>query len=208
MAQRALDILVSGVCILFLAVPFVVIALLIKLDSRGPAFFLQERIGKDGKPFKIWKFRTMVDGAINIGLGVTTTANDDRITRVGRVLRALSLDELPQIVNVFKGDMALVGPRPTLRYQVEQYTKEQRHRLDVKPGITSWAVVNGRNNLTWEERIKLDLWYVRHKSLLLDLKVLLKTPWVVLVTREGVYNEAGPNDDFSSARNRPAEKKV
>ena len=197
--KRFPDIAVSLVWMLLFAVPFALICLLIKIESPGPVFFCQERIGKDGRPFKIWKFRTMVDGAVNLGLGYTTGPEDQRITRVGHVLRLLSLDEVPQLINVLLGDMSLVGPRPTLGYQVEQYDAEQRRRLDVKPGVTSLAAVNGRNALSWEERIEMDVWYVRHWSLWLDLKILAKTPWVALVTRKGIYGTNGINDDFSNS---------
>lgn len=145
----------------------------------------------------MWKFRTMVAGARSIGLGVTVAADDDRITRVGRLLRNTSLDELPQLLNVLRGEMSLVGPRPTLSYQVEQYDETQRRRLDAKPGITSLAVVSGRNALPWAERIVLDVWYVDHWSLWLDLKILLRTLWCVVVTREGLYGEDGVNDTFA-----------
>lgn len=196
--KRILDVAVSLVGMFLMAVPLALICLLIKIESPGPVFFRQERIGKGGKPFNIWKFRTMVDGAVNMGLGYTTGPGDQRITRVGHVLRQLSLDEVPQLINVLLGDMCLVGPRPTLGYQVEQYDAEQRHRLDMRPGVTSWAAVNGRNALSWEERIVLDVWYVRHWSLWLDLKILAKTPWVALVTRKGIYGTNGINDDFSN----------
>ena len=196
MARRAIDVTASGVSLLLLAVPFLAIALLIKLSSPGPVFFRQERVGKDGQLFNIWKFRTMVDGAVNMGLGLNTSADDARITRVGRFLRALSLDELPQLINVFRGEMSLIGPRPTFLYQVEQYDEEQLHRLDIRPGITSWASVCGRNRLSWEERIKMDVWYVRNRSLWLDLKILARTAWVAFVTREGIYGAGGANDDF------------
>jgi|GEM_PF-665444 len=194
--KRFLDIVVSVVGLALLALPFALIALAIKLDSKGSVFFKHERVGKDGKRFICWKFRTMIEGAINQGLGVTVAQDDPRITRVGRFLRNWGLDELPQLINVLKGEMSLVGPRPTFPYQVEQYNAFQRRRLEVKPGITGWALVNGRNRLPWEERIKLDVWYVDHWSLWLDLKILLKTLWVVLVTREGLYGEGGINDDF------------
>ncbi len=163
--KRFLDIVVSIVGLALLAIPFALIALAIKLDSKGPVFFKQERVGKDGKRFICWKFRTMIEGAINQGLGVTVAQDDPRITRVGRFLRNWGLDELPQLINVLKGEMSLVGPRPTFPYQVEQYNAFQRRRLEVKPGITGWALVNGRNRVPWEERIKLDVWYVDHWSL-------------------------------------------
>jgi len=196
--KRALDVILSAAGLILLAVPFTLIALAIKADSRGPVFFHQERVGKDGKIFRTWKFRTMVEGAVHQGLGYTVAKDDPRITRVGRVLRNWGLDELPQLINVLKGEMSLVGPRPTLPYQVEHYDNFQRRRLAVKPGITSLAVVSGRNLLPWEERIKLDVWYVDHWSLWLDFKILLKTIWTVLIKREGVYGEGGVNDPFVS----------
>ncbi len=195
-AKRASDITGSLVGLAALSLPMSFIALLIKLDSRGPVFFRQERIGKDGKAFPIWKYRTMVVGAVNIGLGMRTSKEDTRITRVGRVLRAFSLDELPQLINVLKGDMSLIGPRPTIRHQVEQYTPRQRKRLLMRPGITSLASVNGRNDISWGERIELDIKYVEHASPVMDLRIILKTFWVAFVTREGVYAGEGANDDF------------
>jgi lipopolysaccharide/colanic/teichoic acid biosynthesis glycosyltransferase len=134
------------------------------------------RVGKDGKDFELFKLRTMVVGAERIGAGYAVDRGDPRITRAGRLLRRLSLDELPQLWNVVRGDMSIVGPRPTLRYQVDQYDERQRHRLDVRPGITGWAQIHGRAKLSWAERIELDLWYVEHRSALLDLKILLRTP--------------------------------
>ncbi len=179
-----------------LALPFVLVALVIKLDDAGPIFFRQERIGKNGKPFRIWKFRTMIQDAQSKGLGHTVAKDDDRITRVGRFLRNLGLDELPQLINVFVGDMSLVGPRPTLAYQVDHYDEFQRRRLEVRPGITSLAVVSGRNALPWKERIKLDVWYIDHWSLGLDIRILFRTLWRVLITRGGIYGEDGVNDPF------------
>ena len=194
--KRSLDLIVSLIGLALLAIPFLVICLLIRLDTKGPPFFRQERIGRGGRPFCVWKLRTMVVGAINQGLGVTVVAGDERITRVGRILRNLGLDELPQLTNVLMGEMSLVGPRPTLAYQVEHYDETQRRRLEAKPGITSLAVVSGRNALSWNERIKLDVWYVDHASLVLDLKILARTLWCVLVTKEGLYGEDGVNDVF------------
>lgn len=194
--KRVLDLVISFVGLTLLFIPFALIALAIKLDSKGPIFFRQERVGKDGQVFKTWKFRTMVVGAVERGLGYKVAKDDPRITRVGRFLREWGLDELPQLINVLKGEMSIVGPRPTLKYQVERYDDFQRKRLLVKPGITGWALIHGRNLLTWEERIKYDVWYVEHWSLLLDLWIMLKTIWVVLIKREGVYGPGGINEDF------------
>lgn len=194
--KRGIDILLSTIFLLLLIAPFLIISFAIKLDSRGPIFFRQERIGKDGRPFTIWKFRTMVIGATKKGLGYTVAERDSRITRLGRILRNWGLDELPQLINVLKGEMSIVGPRPTLGYQVEQYDDFQRRRLLMKPGITSWAVIHGRNLIKWRERIEHDVWYTENWSLLRDIKIMLKTIWVVFVTREGIYGPDGTNDEF------------
>jgi undecaprenyl phosphate N,N'-diacetylbacillosamine 1-phosphate transferase len=171
---------------------------LIRLETPGPAFFRQERIGKDGRPFVAYKFRSMVDNATSMGLGLNVASDDSRITRIGKFLRNTSLDELPQIFNVLKGEMSLVGPRPTLALQVAAYNDFQRRRLLVKPGITGWAQVNGRNSIPWDERIKLDVWYIDHWSLSLDLSIMLRTlkTWV---KKEGLYGPEGVNYDFSPA---------
>lgn len=195
--KRVLDVFISFVSLVPLAIPFAIIAVAIKLDSEGPVFFRQERVGKDGKLFKTWKFRTMVEGAVDKGLRYNVAEDDPRITRVGRFLREWSLDELPQLMNVLKGEVSIVGPRPTLKYQVDRYNDFQRRRLLAKPGITGWAVIHGRNLLSWEERITYDVWYVDHWSLGLDLWIMLKTLWIVLITREGVYGKGGVNDDFT-----------
>jgi len=178
--NRALD--VAGASLgLVLASPFLAAsALAIKLEDRGPVLYRQRRVGRDGEDFELLKLRTMVVGAEKQGAGWAVNEGDPRITRAGRVLRRLSLDELPQLWNVVRGDMSLIGPRPTLRYQVEKYTDRQRRRLDVKPGITGWAQIHGRAALPWEERIELDVWYVEHRSPLLDLKILLRTPLALL----------------------------
>jgi len=151
-------------------------AVAIKLEDRGPILYKQRRVGRDGSEFELLKLRTMVVGAEHQGAGMAVNRGDARITRAGRVLRKLSLDELPQLWNVVRGEMSLIGPRPTLRYQVEKYSERQRRRLDVKPGITGWAQVNGRASLPWDERIELDVWYVEHRSAWLDLKILARTP--------------------------------
>jgi lipopolysaccharide/colanic/teichoic acid biosynthesis glycosyltransferase len=194
--KRVVDLLASGVSLLVLAVPFGAVALAVKLDDRGPVFFRQERVGRGGRRFRVWKFRTMVVDAVSKGRGVAVAHNDERITRVGRFLRNSGVDELPQILNVLVGEMSLVGPRPTLAYQVERYSSFQKRRLEVRPGITSLAVVSGRNALSWNERIELDVWYIDHWSLSLDLKIMLRTLWCVLVTRQGLYGKDGVNDSF------------
>jgi lipopolysaccharide/colanic/teichoic acid biosynthesis glycosyltransferase len=180
MTRRALDIVVAAV-LLVLSSPVLLAAILaIRLTSRGPAIYRQRRCGLNGAQFDMLKLRTMVDGAEHIGAGLAVNANDSRITRVGALLRRTSLDELPNLVNVLRGEMTLIGPRPTLPAQVAQYTPRQHGRLSVKPGVTGWAQVNGRASLPWSERIELDLYYVEHRSLALDLKILLRTPALVL----------------------------
>src|SRR5918999_4937287 len=163
-------------------------ALAIRLESRGPVFYRQRRVGRGGEPFELWKLRTMVPGAEAMGDGIYVIEGDARITRVGRLLRRFSLDELPNLVNVLRGEMAIVGPRPTVQEQVDRYTDRQRRRLEVKPGITGWAQVNGRTSLPWPERIELDVWYVEHRSLWLDIKILAKTARM-LATGRGLYSE-------------------
>ena len=189
------DILASGIALVVLLPIFAVIGIFIKLDSKGPVFFIQERAGKDGKIFKAYKLRTMVENAEKKGLKYRVTKDDRRITRIGKHLR-WGIDELPQLINVFKGEMSLVGPRPTLPYQVEKYSEREKRRLEVKPGITGWALINGRNKLSWPERIKLDIWYIDHWSSWLDLKILFKTIWVVIFTREGIYGKDGVTRDY------------
>jgi lipopolysaccharide/colanic/teichoic acid biosynthesis glycosyltransferase len=180
MIRRALDIVFAGVA-LVLTAPLLALAMLaIRLESPGSAIYRQRRVGKDARPFDLFKLRTMVDGAEHLGAGLAVNAGDTRITRAGALLRRTSLDELPNLVNVLRGDMSLIGPRPTLPMQVAQYTERQRRRLSVKPGITGWAQVNGRASLPWDERIELDLYYIEHRSLGLDLKILSRTPAMVL----------------------------
>jgi undecaprenyl phosphate N,N'-diacetylbacillosamine 1-phosphate transferase len=195
-----LDKIISVAALVILSPVFLLLAILIKLDSSGPVFFLQERVGKNGVLFQSIKFRTMIDRALERGLGFNIKKDDERITRMGKFLRTWSLDELPQIINVIKGDMSIVGPRPTLPYQVELYNDFQRCRLLVKPGITGWAQVNGRNAISWEQRIKLDVWYVKNWSLWLDIVILFNTIRVV-IRKEGLYGTGGVNDDFLSSKN-------
>ncbi|HEX3277329.1 MAG TPA: sugar transferase [Thermoleophilaceae bacterium] len=187
-ASRALDLAVASLVLAITSPLLAVAALLIKLESRGPVFYRQRRVGRDGQPFDLWKLRTMVPGAESMGAGIYVVEGDTRITRVGRRLRRFSLDELPNLVNVIKGEMAVVGPRPTVQEQVDRYTERQRRRLEVKPGITGWAQVNGRTSLPWPERIELDVWYVEHRSLALDLRILAKTARL-LATGHGLYSD-------------------
>jgi lipopolysaccharide/colanic/teichoic acid biosynthesis glycosyltransferase len=172
---------------LVVTAPLLALSMLaIRLETPGSPIYRQRRVGRDGRPFELYKLRTMVAGAEHIGAGLAINEGDPRITRVGGLLRRFSLDELPNLVNVLRGDMAIVGPRPTIQAQVDQYTDRQRRRLEVKPGITGWAQVNGRASLPWEERIELDVWYVDHRSLLLDLRILSRTARM-LATGHGLY---------------------
>ncbi len=205
LAKACLDFAGAWLGLMVLSPLIYLFAMLIRLDSPGPVFFRQERIGKNGKPFMSYKFRSMVDNATAFGLGLNVAVDDDRITRVGQFLRSTSLDEIPQLFNVLKGEMSLVGPRPTLRYQVERYNEVQRRRLLVKPGITGWAQINGRNAIPWEERIRLDVWYVDNWSLGLDLKILARTLKTVL-RREGLYGPEGINYDFVGTAQQPAQE--
>jgi len=174
--NRALDVLGGGLGLAATSPLLVLAAVAIKLDDGGPIFYRQRRVGLQGTEFELLKLRTMELGAETRGAGFAVNEGDPRITGAGRILRRLSVDELPQLWNVVRGDMSLIGPRPTLAYQVEGYTPRQRRRLEVKPGITGWAQIHGRARLPWEQRIELDVWYVEHRSPWLDLKILARTP--------------------------------
>jgi len=174
--NRALDVAIAGAGLAITSPLLAAAAIAVKLEDGGPVVFKQTRVGKNGEDFELLKLRTMVVGAERQGAGYAVNRGDSRITRVGRFLRRTSLDELPQLWNVVRGDMSLIGPRPTLRYQVDRYTERQRRRLDVLPGITGWAQIHGRASLSWDERIELDVWYVDHRKPRTDLLILLRTP--------------------------------
>jgi lipopolysaccharide/colanic/teichoic acid biosynthesis glycosyltransferase len=176
--NRALDVAIAGTVLVVSSPLLALSALAVKLDG-GPVLYRQSRVGKDGVDFELLKLRTMVVGAETMGAGFAVDKGDSRITRAGRLLRRLSLDELPQLWNVLRGDMSLIGPRPTLRYQVEQYDDRQRRRLEIRPGLTGWAQIHGRAGLPWPERIEYDLWYVDHRSPKTDALILLRTPFVL-----------------------------
>lgn len=181
--KRFLDILVSAVALVVLSPLLLLLALLVRLTSEGPAIFKQKRIGKDGKVFEIYKFRSMCVGAEGKGSGVYSGKGDARVTKIGKILRATSLDELPQFVNILKGEMSFIGPRPPLTYHpwdYSEYTKEQLRMFEVRPGITGWAQVNGRKDVEWNRRIELNVWYVYHVSLWLDIKIMFMTVFKVL----------------------------
>ncbi len=186
--NRPLDVL-AACTLLVLASPLLLIAAIaIRLEGGRPVIYRQRRVGRDGRAFELRKLRTMVAGAEHTGAGIAVAAGDARITRTGALLRRYSLDELPNLLNVLRGEMAIVGPRPTIQSQVDDYTDRQRRRLEVKPGLTGWAQVNGRTSLPWSERIELDVWYVDNRSLALDLKILARTARL-LVSGHGLYSE-------------------
>ncbi len=177
---RALDILIAALALLVLSPLLLAAAIAIKLTSRGPVLYRQRRVGRDGREFEMLKLRTMVEGSDPVGVGTVVARDDPRVTPAGRLLRRTSLDEIPNLVNVLRGEMAIVGPRPTIKAQVDDYTPRQHRRHEVRPGITGWAQVQGRAGIPWEERIELDLWYVDHRSAVLDLRILAKTTWLLV----------------------------
>jgi lipopolysaccharide/colanic/teichoic acid biosynthesis glycosyltransferase len=178
--KRALDLALATAMLAASAPALTVAALLIRLETHGHPIYRQQRVGRDGVPFELYKLRTMVRGAETMGAGLALEEGDSRITRLGAVLRRTSMDELPNLVNVLRGEMSIVGPRPTVQVQVDRYTERQRGRLSVRPGLTGWAQVQGRASLPWSDRIELDLWYVEHASLALDLRILWRTVRMVL----------------------------
>lgn len=185
---RALDLAIAAIGLLIASPLLLAAAIAIRLESPGPIIYRHTRVGRCGEPFELLKLRTMVQGAERMGAGLYIEPGDARITRSGRFLRRFSLDELPNLVNVLRGELSVVGPRPTVAEQVERYTPHQRRRLEVKPGITGWAQVNGRLTLSWPERIELDVWYVEHRSLVLDLRILARTARM-LATGRGLYSD-------------------
>jgi lipopolysaccharide/colanic/teichoic acid biosynthesis glycosyltransferase len=196
MIKRLLDIALALPALVVAAPLMALIWIVVRLESPGEPLFKQVRVGRDGVPFEILKFRTMVTGAEFIGAGLAVQEGDSRITRSGRLLRKTSLDELPNLVNVLRGEMSIVGPRPTVQVQVDHYTDRQMGRLRVKPGITGWAQIHGRASLPWSERIELDLYYVDHQSLKLDLQILARTP-AMLLGRKGIYKGEGGGWDIT-----------
>lgn len=193
--KKVIDFIAALIGIVILIPFFLVISILIKLDSKGPVFFKQKRTGRNGKVFKIWKFRTMIEESEKVGLGIKISKYDARITKIGRFLRRFGIDELPQFINIILGQMSLVGPRPGLPFQIEKYSEIEKKRVQVKPGITNINILKGWNALSWKERIKWDIWYIENWSLLLDFKILLKTPFMVLLGR-GQYGKKGIVEDY------------
>jgi len=182
---RAVDVLIATLALIVLSPFLLAAAIAIKLGSRGPVFYRQRRVGRDGAEFQMWKLRTMVQGSDPVGVGTVVTRDDPRVTAAGRFLRRTSLDEVPNLVNVLRGEMAIVGPRPTIPAQVDDYTPRQNRRHEVLPGITGWAQVQGRAGIPWEERIELDVDYVERRSVALDTRILLRTIWLV-ITAQGL----------------------
>jgi len=202
--KRAVDIVFSFTALLLLVPFMVIIAALIKLTSKGTILFVQDRLGKDGKIFKLYKFRTMIPGAVNIGSGLSVGEKDSRITKIGAILRKTSLDELPQLFNVLKGDISLVGPRPAVPEHLDYYGDSERRRLKMKPGITGLAMVKGRASIPWSKRIECDIEYVNKFNLWLDLVIILKTAWVVLTRKNTYYDhdKFGPAFDLKKKANK------
>lgn len=185
--KRGIDCVLMSIALILLFIPMVIVAIAVKIDSPGPVLFKQDRIGKNGKVFKILKFRSMCVGAEKTGSGVYSGKGDARVTRVGKIIRATSLDELPQIINILRGDMSIIGPRPPLTYhpwEYDKYTDEQKRMFDVRPGMTGWAQINGRKDVEWHKRIELNVWYVDHISFLLDLKIFFLTIFKVLTNAD------------------------
>lgn len=190
--KRFFDIIMSFLGIIILSPLMLITAVAVKLDSKGPVIFKQERLGLHGNVFFIYKFRSMCQGAEHTGTGVYSSADDVRVTRVGKIIRATSIDELPQLFNILKGDMSFIGPRPPLTYhpwEICEYTNEQLHMFDVRPGITGWAQINGRKDVEWHKRIELNCWYVDNISLLLDIKIIFVTVFKVLKNEDNVNVE-------------------
>jgi lipopolysaccharide/colanic/teichoic acid biosynthesis glycosyltransferase len=207
---RAADVALAVVGLILASPVLLVAAVAIKAGSRGPVIYRQPRVGRDGVVFELWKLRTMRKGADPVGVGTAVTRRDPRVTAAGRFLRRFALDELPNLVNVLRGEMAIVGPRATLPAQVDLYTPRQRRRLELKPGVTGWAQTHGRAGIPWEERIELDVWYVEHRSIGLDLRILARTPLVLLrgtgITSPDPYAGSSADSPLRQAAEKEAER--
>ncbi len=208
--KRFLDVTASFLGLVLLSPLLLAVSILIKIDSRGPVIFRQERIGRNGKVFEIFKFRSMCVGAEKTGSGVYSGKGDARVTRIGKILRATSIDELPQLLNILKGEMSFVGPRPPLTYhpwKYEEYTDFQKRMFEVRPGITGWAQVNGRKDVEWHKRIELNVWYVDHMSLLLDIKIMFMTAFKVLTNADNENSGATVNKSTEPSNDAKVVKK-
>lgn len=208
--KRFLDVTASFLGLVLLSPLLLAVSILIKIDSRGPVIFRQKRIGRNGKVFEIYKFRSMCVGAEKTGSGVYSGKGDARVTRIGKILRATSIDELPQLLNILKGEMSFVGPRPPLTYhpwKYEEYTDFQKRMFEVRPGITGWAQVNGRKDVEWHKRIELNVWYVDHMSLLLDIKIMFMTAFKVLTNADNENSCATVNKSTDPSNDAKVVKK-
>lgn len=208
--KRFLDVTASFSGLVLLSPLLLAVSILIKIDSRGPVIFRQKRIGRNGKVFEIYKFRSMCVGAEKTGSGVYSGKGDARVTRIGKILRATSIDELPQLLNILKGEMSFVGPRPPLTYhpwKYEEYTDFQKRMFEVRPGITGWAQVNGRKDVEWHKRIELNVWYVDHMSLLLDIKIMFMTAFKVLTNADNENSGATVNKSTEPSNDAKVVKK-
>lgn len=208
--KRFLDVTASFLGLVLLSPLMLAVSILIKIDSRGPVIFRQKRIGRNGKVFEIYKFRSMCVGAAKTGSGVYSGKGDARVTRIGKILRATSIDELPQLLNILKGEMSFVGPRPPLTYhpwKYEEYTDFQKRMFEVRPGITGWAQVNGRKDVEWHKRIELNVWYVDHMSLLLDIKIMFMTAFKVLTNADNENSGATVNKSTEPSNDAKVVKK-
>lgn len=208
--KRFLDVTASFLGLVLLSPLLLAVSILIKIDSRGPVIFRQKRIGRNGKVFEIYKFRSMCVGAEKTGSGVYSGKGDARVTRIGKILRATSIDELPQLLNILKGEMSFVGPRPPLTYhpwKYEEYTDFQKRMFEVRPGITGWAQVNGRKDVEWHKRIELNVWYVDHMSLLLDIKIMFMTTFKVLTNADNENSGATVNKSTEPSNDAKVVKK-
>lgn len=208
--KRFLDVTASFLGLVLLSPLMLAVSILIKIDSRGPVIFRQKRIGRNGKVFEIYKFRSMCVGAEKTGSGVYSGKGDTRVTRIGKILRTTSIDELPQLLNILKGEMSFVGPRPPLTYhpwKYEEYTDSQKRMFEVRPGITGWAQVNGRKDVEWHKRIELNVWYVDHMSLLLDIKIMFMTAFKVLTNADNENSGATVNKSTEPSNDAKVVKK-
>lgn len=208
--KRFLDVTASFLGLVLLSPLLLAVSILIKIDSRGPVIFRQKRIGRNGKVFEIYKFRSMCVGAEKTGSGVYSGKGDARVTRIGKILRATSIDELPQLLNILKGEMSFVGPRPPLTYhpwKYDEYTDFQKRMFEVRPGITGWAQVNGRKDVEWHKRIELNVWYVDHMSLLLDIKIMFMTAFKVLTNADNENSGATVNKSTEPSNDAKVVKK-
>lgn len=208
--KRFLDVTASFLGLVLLSPLMLAVSILIKIDSRGPVIFRQKRIGRNGKVFEIYKFRSMCVGAEKTGSGVYSGKGDAKVTRIGKILRATSIDELPQLLNILKGEMSFVGPRPPLTYhpwKYEEYTDFQKRMFEVRPGITGWAQVNGRKDVEWHKRIELNVWYVDHMSLLLDIKIMFMTAFKVLTNADNENSGATVNKSTEPSNDAKVVKK-